>query len=105
MLRRCQDEDRKGPTRLGLRMFKTRPSFMGLVHLETCLQAVEGRMGRKQQETAREMPLTMFAIKGRIGIGWRLEEDVASGRLFVLKRSESQSSFIYCSQQASRERK
>lgn len=52
MLRRCQDEDRKGPARLGLRKFKTMSSFMDLVNPEIHLQAAEGGIGHQEEETA-----------------------------------------------------
>lgn len=90
LLRKCQDEDRRWPTRLGLRMFKTMPTFMGLVKPETCLQAVEGRMGHKEQGTASTDDSQYVCNKRK---NWNRGEARGGcgirGRLFVLKRSDT----------------
>lgn len=72
---------------------------MGLVNPETHLQAVDGRMGCKEQETASADDSQHVCNKGE---NWNRVEagggHCIGGRLFILKRNDSQSSFTCCSQ-------
>lgn len=101
-----QDENRKGPTRLGHMGFvEDKPGFGGLMNTEAQLEEVEGRMGSKEQKTASVDDSQNVCSEGR-----KTDREVAGGgcgiqgELFIFKMSQSQSSFLWCSQESSKER-